>query len=307
MAQTRLPFLMGSQPPEKAVFNQNIKGEEPTTLGLPTLSSESLASLNDVPAPATVIDIRLLPTAAPGFDTTTEALQGFDPELNRGTIWQYPAMNFQNMQLDLLDAQAAAEELRGTDSEAFTIDDYLPEPTGQPLINIDADVATLPDEQVQWRATLWSGLMTDNDLGDTLTAQEVVLRDSSFLGVGFSRTLAGGNSIKLEGELQLLQHLGQQDHIEGTAGLGLRWEILPRFSLAVIEGISYATALPEIEDENNARKSQFLNYLAFEVEYTYQPGWAISGRLHHRSGAGGIYGNAVGGSNAYLFGLRHRF
>jgi hypothetical protein len=149
--------------------------------------------------------------------------------------------------------------------------------------------------------------MTNNGLGETLTARNLVFEDSGFLGAGFSRTLAGGNSIKLEGEIQIFQHAGQQGHLEGTAALSLRWEMSPSFSLAIIEGVSYATALPEIEGEKNNQVSQFLNYLAFEVEYTYSPGWAVAGRLHHRSGANGLYGNVDGGSNAYLFGLRHRF
>jgi hypothetical protein len=309
-AHIRFPFLKDFQPPEKTGSEYPTKVEETSTFELPNLRLGSPDTFYDEPViRETVVDVQLLPRELPGLETTAEALQGLDlnKELNQDSIWQYPAMNLQEMQWEVLDIQAAAEELRGTDSEAFDIDDYIPEPTGQPLINVDMDVATVPDERVQWRATLWSGVMTDNDLGETLTAQEVVLRDSGFLGVGLSRTLAGGNSIKLEGELQLLNHVGQQDHLEGTAALGLRWEMSPRFSVAAIQGVSYATALPEIEDENNARKSQFLNYLAFEVEYLYRSGWAIAGRLHHRSGAGGIYGNAVGGSNAYLFGLRHRF
>jgi hypothetical protein len=309
----RLPSLKDFSPPEKTVAEEPIKVQEPSTSGIPSLWLNSLDvsnldALNHAPVMLeTVIDVRLLPRAVPGLETSTEALQGLDKELNRDSLWQYPTRNLQEMQEELPNFRAAAEELRGTESEAFDIDDYIPEPTGQPLINVDLDVATIPDEQAQWRATLWSGLMTDNDLEETLTAQGVVFEDSGFLGIGFNRTLAGGNSIKLEGELQILSHMGQQDHLEGTAALGLRWEMSPSFSIAVIEGVSYATALPEIEDENNTRESQFLNYLAFEVEYTYQPGWAIAGRLHHRSGAGGIFGNAIGGSNAYLFGLRHRF
>jgi len=97
--------------------------------------------------------------------------------------------------------------------------------------------------------------MTGNDLGETLIGRSLVFKDSGFLGAGFSRTLAGGNSIKLEGEIQVLQHTGQQDHLEGTAALSLRWQMSPSFSIAAI----------------------------------------------------GLYGNADGGSNAYLMGLRYRF
>jgi hypothetical protein len=189
----------------------------------------------------------------------------------------------------------------------FPAREYIPEPENNPLVEVDVAVQRAEPDFVQWRATMWGGVMTDNDLADSLTGQGIRLEDSGFFGLGVNRTLAGGNSIKVEGELQLLHHMGRQDHIEGTAALALRWEMSPSFSVALVQGVSYATALPEIEDENNTDESQFLHYMAFEAEYSFTPEWALAARLHHRSGAGGIYGNAIGGSNAYLMGIRYRF
>jgi hypothetical protein len=253
----------------------------------------------------TIPGIKFSPERVHNFETTAESLQGIENQLNQDYFWQQSAIEVP--EIELLEVKATAAERRETISEEGLIDDNNPEPVSEPLINFSADVAGIPDERVQWRATLWGGVMTNNGLGETLTAQNLVFEDSGFLGAGFSRTLAGGNSIKLEGEIQIFQHAGQQGHLEGTAALSLRWEMSPSFSFAIIEGVSYATALPEIEGEKNNQASQFLNYLAFEVEYTYRPGWAMAGRLHHRSGANGLYGNVDGGSNAYLFGLRHRF
>ncbi|MEO1093541.1 MAG: hypothetical protein AAFX01_01410 [Cyanobacteria bacterium J06638_28] len=195
-------------------------------------------------------------------------------------------------------------------NEGFTLEDdrLEPESTASTEGVLPTEtVETVSSESMPWRATVWGGVMTDNALGPSLIGQDIRLEDSALLGLGVSRRLAGGNSIKVEGELQLLQHLGQQDHLEGTAALALRWEMSSRFSVAVIEGISYATAIPEIEAENNDRAAQLLNYLAFEAEYAYTPQWAIATRLHHRSGVGGLFSDVKGGSNAYLVGIRRRF
>ncbi|NEQ43129.1 MAG: hypothetical protein F6K00_06055 [Leptolyngbya sp. SIOISBB] len=187
------------------------------------------------------------------------------------------------------------------------LEDYNlePDPAALAQVNIAAD--TPADDSPQWRVTLWGGIMTDNDFEESLIFQGIEFEDSGLIGAGISRTLTGGNSITVEGELQLLQHFGRQDHLEGTAALALRWELSPSFSVAVIEGVSYATDIPEIEDDNNTDESQFLNYLSLEIEYLHTPKWGVAGRVHHRSGAFGLFGGAIGGSNAYLLGLRHRF
>lgn len=179
--------------------------------------------------------------------------------------------------------------------------------TPSDLLLSEADTGTAPPGPKRWRATLWGGVMTDNDLEESFTFQNLTFLESGLFGLGISRFLVGGNSIQLEGELQLFQHFGEQTHQEGTAALALRWVISPSFSVAFIEGFSYATDIPPIEDKNNTFESQFLNYMGFEAEYSFTSSWAIAGRIHHRSGAFGTFNGAYGGSNAYLFGVRHRF
>ncbi|MEM0981486.1 MAG: hypothetical protein AAGH78_14575 [Cyanobacteria bacterium P01_H01_bin.58] len=194
-----------------------------------------------------------------------------------------------------------------TQDDSSTLEDDRPESESTVFTEAMPPTETVSSEPMPWRTTVWGGVMTDNALGPSLIGQDIRLEDSALMGLGVSRRLAGGESIKVEGELQLLQHLGQQDHLEGTAALALRWEMSSRFSVAVIEGVSYATDIPEIEAENNDRAAQLLNYLAFEVEYAYAPQWAIATRLHHRSGVSGLFSDVKGGSNAYLMGIRRRF
>jgi hypothetical protein len=249
-----------------------------------------------------VINVETLPPAAIDFETEGDSLDGTaDPGAAP------PARLTPDFDAADFDPPAPMAPAEIPDNVPFEVEDYIPEPTGQSLAEVSAEVATPPDDFIQWRATAWGGFMTNNDLEESVTFQGIEVEDSSIFGAGISRTLAGGNTVKIEGELQLLKHSGRQNHWEGTAALALRWEWSPSFSIALIEGVSYATLLPEIEDDNNTDESQFLNYLALELEYLATPKWGIAGRIHHRSGAYRQFGDAIGGSNAYLFGLRHRF
>lgn len=258
-------------------------------------------------APSSVINVEDLQPTPMGFVTAAETLQGVVSPTNPLLEAPSPVIEPRNLRSQARDFEVSTDPPYRPATQAFDIEDYVPEPEPSTLVEVNTDVATTPDEAVEWRATLWGGIMTDNDLSDSVTFRNVELEDSGILGLGISRTVAGGNTVKVEGELQLLRHIGRQEHFEGTAALALRWQLSPSFSVALIEGVSYATDLPLIEDENNTDESQFLNYLALEVEYSYTPAWAIAGRLHHRSGAFEQFGDATGGSNAYLFGLRHRF
>ncbi len=158
-----------------------------------------------------------------------------------------------------------------------------------------------------WRLTLWSGIMTRSEILPALSIFGAELADSGLVGLGASRTLMGNSTLQLEGELQFFQHFGIQDNRELTAGLPFRWTISPQFSVALVNGLSYATEIPEIEDDRNTAESQLLYYLALEGEYTFADHWSVALRLHHRSGVWGLVNGAVGGSNAYLLGARYRF
>jgi len=91
----------------------------------------------------------------------------------------------------------------------------------------------------------------------------------------------------------------------------LRWTLFPwdRFvdtSIAVGEGLSYATSRPRIENRGEA--ARLLNYLMFEMELTplQDSPWSLVGRIHHRSGVFGIFGGVRGGSNFIMIGVRYR-
>ncbi len=304
VAEVRRLDTAASSSPQTQTFVTEAADLQATTLLDLSPQAEAFESetISDSTSPTTVINVESLDPEPVNFETDGGTLDGTaDP----GTV--SPTSLTPDFDEGDFDPPEPLETTEIPDTVPFEVEDYIPEPTGESLAEVSAEVATPPDDFIEWRATLWGGFMTNNDLEESVTFQNIEVEDSSLFGAGISRTLTGGNTVKIEGELQLLKHSGRQNHWEGTAALALRWEWSPSFSIALAQGVSYATLLPEIEDDNNTDESQFLNYLALEMEYLHSSQWGIAGRIHHRSGAYRLFGDAVGGSNAYLFGLRRRF
>jgi hypothetical protein len=98
-----------------------------------------------------------------------------------------------------------------------------------------------------------------------------------------------------------------QTFADMTVGIGGRLWLQPWLSLYFVEGVSLLSQPSNYEKTFRENYSVFLNYLAFEVEALVNPQLSIVGRIHHRSGAYGVYFGVSEGSNAYLLGLRYRF
>jgi hypothetical protein len=120
-----------------------------------------------------------------------------------------------------------------------------------------------------------------------------------------------GSSIELEG--QAGRHFGLQDHGEVTLALLWRSRDVPmpltngRFNVAVGEGLSYALARPTYEGVARGEEPRmFLNYLAFEVEFSHPllPSMSLVPRVHHRSGIFGLIAPRGSGSDFVGIGLR---
>jgi len=120
--------------------------------------------------------------------------------------------------------------------------------------------------------------------------------------------------IQFEAEAQAAKHWGIQDHFEFNGLVVLRWLPFPwdeylDTSLAIEEGISYATDFPVIEAEKHDEVSKTLNYLMVELAFKVfdQPQWDIFSRFHHRSGVFGLFNDVSGGSNVVGVGVRVYF
>lgn len=161
--------------------------------------------------------------------------------------------------------------------------------------------------------SLYGGRACYDDLANILSKREYVDSYVAVLSVG--KGLRNyKHYLRLEGEGQVAKHWGEQDHFEFNALLGLRWLPFPwdRYldtSFAMGAGLSYATDEPEIEVEKNDRTARMLGYLMFElgVVVPQQPKWTLFARVHHRSGAFGLFDGVSGGSNVVGAGLRYSF
>jgi hypothetical protein len=167
---------------------------------------------------------------------------------------------------------------------------------------------------------IYGGFSTMNDLSEIATMQ-ISADERALIGVGLSfDILRLGESAwwpRWEGEINIGWHFEsgeQDDFIEyNVVPFIARWDRFPwqetiRTSLAIGEGLSYAAQVPSVERERQDDDvNHFLNYLFFEASGAH-PSWERTSfffRLHHRSGAWGLFDGADGGSNLLVFGVRY--
>lgn len=177
-----------------------------------------------------------------------------------------------------------------------------------------------------WYATGYASRWANTDILDvperSITGN-LSFKDANFAGIGLGRVLVPsfavplpgtdfafrGNRIELEG--QVLRHFGGQDHWEGVLALMFRTGQIPlagglSMNLALGEGFSYASERPRLEGSFRVEPSRFLNYLAFEIEFSHAswPGVHFVSRIHHRSGVFGFVAPRESGSNFIGAGIR---
>jgi hypothetical protein len=175
--------------------------------------------------------------------------------------------------------------------------------------------ATAADAERDWALTLYSGRLTDSGIGETATFN-FKFENAYFIDLALSRrlyTFRDYCNIEIEG--QIAKHFGDQDHWEFNVVPYFRWLVFPwdahlDTSFAAGAGVSYATSVPEIEAKNHDNVAgRFLGALMFELAFSPPrvPQWGLVIRLHHRSGAGGVFSGVSGGSNAWAMGIRYSF
>jgi hypothetical protein len=166
-----------------------------------------------------------------------------------------------------------------------------------------------------WSLMIYQGFGTSTDLGQTLLF-DIKSEDSLFTGLVANRKMFSfWRYFTFELEGQVLRHYRKQEHWEYNGLFVIRFHpflLDPTIDIefAAGEGLSYANHIPVIEDEQHPdAASRFLNYLFFEVSFTHvqHREWSLVTRIHHRSGAFGLFNGTRGGSNFLALGLRHHF
>ena len=175
-------------------------------------------------------------------------------------------------------------------------------------------ISTTVEADMNWGITVYGARQTDGYLEDLITFN-ANWENSYLLAVALSRRFyTFRDLLDFEVEGQIVKHFEDQDHWEFNGLLVSRWLPLPwdkyiDTSLAMGAGLSYATETPEIEAKNRGDTSKLLAYLLFESTFALPdfPQWSVVARIHHRSGAGGLFNGVYGASNAVGVGVRYSF
>jgi hypothetical protein len=96
--------------------------------------------------------------------------------------------------------------------------------------------------------------------------------------------------------------------------IAFRWANFPwnhyiNTSFALGEGVSYASSIPALESRDNENTKRLLNYMLVEASFAAPayPRLQLVARIHHRSGAYGLYHAGNTGSNDIGLGIRYLF
>ena len=162
-----------------------------------------------------------------------------------------------------------------------------------------------------FKITLWGGQMVDADIVDAFFLKGKIpsSRKEYLLGVGIQKEIIKKNKNSFNFEINYLRHTGE-DQIKGglselVTSFGLYKQLNPKTKIGILEGISYLTKTSLYEETFRKENNKLLNYLGFEIERKINNKLFITGRIHHRSGAFGLFGGVKDGSNGYLIGLRY--
>lgn len=182
------------------------------------------------------------------------------------------------------------------------------------LIPIACHCNAIAATNEDWALTLYGGQLSVDSLGKTLMFKANY--EDSYLGVlALSKKIGSFKRlVDFEIEGQIAHHFGDQNHFETNGLFAVRW--LPFFwdkyfdtSFAIGAGISYAFETPRLEAIDRSDTPKTLGYLMLELSLTTDENadWCFVTRVHHRSGANGLFSGRLDASNAWCFGVKYRF
>jgi len=166
---------------------------------------------------------------------------------------------------------------------------------------------------------LFGGAFTSVDLRNSLPWRVPPSSGEVFLGAAYSR-----NWHRLPLNFVLGWELGggyrfgggSASSAEAWAGLRVEYVGLPLGDFTIVPAmtagfslISERLAIESMREQIHSGSARFLGYLGPELSFRLnrQPNIDLVYRLHHRSGAGGLFGGMREGANANTIGIRIRF
>lgn len=179
-------------------------------------------------------------------------------------------------------------------------------------------------DQYRWSAMYYYGVTVSDPLARIVQGQ-LTRWPEHLQSIEVARTLSPDNVFRrlvnpLVGVVQLAGIAavrdGSNEHTiyEFDPYVAFRWANLPwnkyvNTSLAIGEGISYDTSVPSLESHSSDNTKRLLNFLMLEatVAPPSYPRLQLVARIHHRSGAYGLYHAGNTGSNVVGLGIRYLF
>jgi hypothetical protein len=180
-------------------------------------------------------------------------------------------------------------------------------------------------DRYPWSLMYYFGITENNVLLQVLAFHNLRRWPEYIQSLEAARTLDENNPIRrffnpivgiveVAGNLTIRNGRDENMIYEFDPYLIFRWANLPwnnhvNTSFAIGEGVSYVTAVPAIEKHDNDNTKRLLNYLMFEATFADPdyPRLQFVARVHHRSGAYGLYGAGNSGSNDIGVGVRYLF
>lgn len=175
----------------------------------------------------------------------------------------------------------------------------------------------------KWFVLLYLGKMTNDNLGQVMMLDYTLDKDTLY-SIEIGKELSPCNIFRkyLQPVVSTVDVRANFTVLDDTYGtiyqfnpyFALNWNnfIWCRYvktTLTFGEGFSYVTKIPYAEVHNSDEEKKLLNFLLFEVAFALpsRPRWELIARIHHRSGAFGLYHANNTGSTAIGAALRYRF
>lgn len=174
-----------------------------------------------------------------------------------------------------------------------------------------------------WSALLYYGKMTNDNLGNVV-AFDFSTNSDTLYSLELGKQLNPCNPVRLffqpiVSSVDIRWNVTFLDDRYGTIYeinpyLALNWYHFPwchklRTVISFGEGVSYVSKVPYAEAQNSDQPKKFLNFLLGEIAIALpcHPEWELIARIHHRSGAYGLYHANNSGSTAVGIAIRYRF
>lgn len=166
------------------------------------------------------------------------------------------------------------------------------------------------DEVSHTSVAFLSGVGTPTPFIEMVRVRQLDIEPHYISGIAIGHQIwESQNLLSFELESSLLKHFERRDRFSVATAFLVRWLKTPwdriiNSSFSFGNGLSYATSAPDLERNYLEKTSRLLYHFSLELAFDMHREWDVFFRVHHRSGAFGLFNGVVGGSDFLCFGFR---